>query len=551
MEGNTGPDWSFEHLTPFTRLGVPRELPVPQRPEPSQANRRESSSQPNNFAASGHRARTPEAAMRIRYPVSREATAQPRDRPTSAGATHHSLGGRHLPRPEHTVQDMASGQIQRFEGDGFDMRRPIGWRGQAEGQGSAEGQHLVEISDGEDDEPILLDEDRDGITAYRAHSVPDEHDAEEVVDLTEDDYPLQNGETRNDRPLQHEIRPRLQPPDAARPSNNGTPRLPRGMAGIINLDNGEEAWTVDDEPVILEPSSPDIQFVSARRLDPPRRNDSDGDEVQFVRAQPLSEYERLIREHAAQQAELDRVIAVLGRHRHQHSHFRHLREEIDRANAHIHRAQAAMHRPGPVPPPRLRRAGHIRMGVAGAGPGMFIAPNLNFGEVGFDLGLAQAEPPPPTYEAPAPAPEGFTRSPEESDALVCPNCDEELCKGDDEVKKQVWIAKQCGHVSSLSHSSCSSRVNMLGRSTVANAQQIDRSSAAQRAKKSKQPQNKPFQGMCCRGLWQEGFELEGHVPDLHFVVGRGVAGQLVSTSVALLRPIEGYIGSSGAFNFSS
>ena len=82
---------------------------------------------------------------------------------------------------------------------------------------------------------------------------------------------------------------------------------------------------------------------------------------------------------------------------------------------------------------------------------MFVAPNLNFGMVGFDLGYGgdRPEPPPPTYEAPPPAPEGFTRSPEEDDVLVCPNCDSELCKGDDDVKKQVWIAKQCVHVSSI------------------------------------------------------------------------------------------------------
>lgn len=52
----------------------------------------------------------------------------------------------------------------------------------------------------------------------------------------------------------------------------------------------------------------------------------------------------------------------------------------------------------------------------------------------------------PTYDPPAPAQEGFTRTPNEDDVLVCPNCDDELGLGDDEVKRQVWVVKACGHV---------------------------------------------------------------------------------------------------------
>ncbi|RDW63163.1 putative RING finger domain protein [Aspergillus mulundensis] len=50
-----------------------------------------------------------------------------------------------------------------------------------------------------------------------------------------------------------------------------------------------------------------------------------------------------------------------------------------------------------------------------------------------------------TYKPPSPAPEGFTRSAEEDDVAICPNCDEELGKGD-ELKQQIWISKPCGHV---------------------------------------------------------------------------------------------------------
>ncbi|KAL3459088.1 hypothetical protein BJX64DRAFT_265538 [Aspergillus heterothallicus] len=50
-----------------------------------------------------------------------------------------------------------------------------------------------------------------------------------------------------------------------------------------------------------------------------------------------------------------------------------------------------------------------------------------------------------SYKAPSPAPEGFTRSVQEEDVAICPNCDEELGTGDD-IKQQIWVAKQCGHV---------------------------------------------------------------------------------------------------------
>jgi hypothetical protein len=48
-----------------------------------------------------------------------------------------------------------------------------------------------------------------------------------------------------------------------------------------------------------------------------------------------------------------------------------------------------------------------------------------------------------------PPAEGFTRIAKEDEIVVCPNCDHELGTGDDPVKRQIWVAKPCGHVSSL------------------------------------------------------------------------------------------------------
>jgi hypothetical protein len=55
---------------------------------------------------------------------------------------------------------------------------------------------------------------------------------------------------------------------------------------------------------------------------------------------------------------------------------------------------------------------------------------------------------PPAYKPPSPPPEGFTRTVQEDEIVVCPNCDHELGTGDD-IKQQIWVAKPCGHVRAL------------------------------------------------------------------------------------------------------
>ncbi|KAL8683790.1 MAG: hypothetical protein Q9186_000276 [Xanthomendoza sp. 1 TL-2023] len=75
--------------------------------------------------------------------------------------------------------------------------------------------------------------------------------------------------------------------------------------------------------------------------------------------------------------------------------------------------------------------------------------DLDFVTQGFRMGdvtARQPQPAPPTYDAPSPARKGFTRSPKEEDMLVCPNCENELGTGKDDIKRQVWVVKACGHV---------------------------------------------------------------------------------------------------------
>ncbi|CZT23481.1 uncharacterized protein RCC_09195 [Ramularia collo-cygni] len=70
--------------------------------------------------------------------------------------------------------------------------------------------------------------------------------------------------------------------------------------------------------------------------------------------------------------------------------------------------------------------------------------NLEYTIAAFAVGEA-LRPPTPKYEEPPDAEPGFTRSPGEDEEVVCPNCGDELCMGDNDVKQQVWVVKACGH----------------------------------------------------------------------------------------------------------
>ncbi|MCJ1442980.1 MAG: hypothetical protein MMC23_003477 [Stictis urceolatum] len=88
-----------------------------------------------------------------------------------------------------------------------------------------------------------------------------------------------------------------------------------------------------------------------------------------------------------------------------------------------------------IPPPAFHT---LRPDVP---PQRFEPPNLDYVNPGFAM-----QPPTPSYQPPEPAREGFTRKPAEGDILVCPNCDDELCTGDTDIKRQIWVIKSCGHV---------------------------------------------------------------------------------------------------------
>ncbi|KAF1957825.1 hypothetical protein CC80DRAFT_34276 [Byssothecium circinans] len=249
-----------------------------------------------------------------------------------------------------------------------------------------------------------------------------------VIDLTDEDA----------------VPTQAQPRDQHRPPR--PPRFGRDiMQEVIDLDA--------EEPQRLAPRSPEIQFVSSRSIDRPnldRVEDQGQDEVEFVRENPLPWAQRRL-DGPNQLADFMQALQGLPRLRAEwergQERERHGRRAERQRQATIDRflqvaGNARNRGAAPRVPPRAR--GHIHVG--------FMAPQMNYGEVAFNLGYTHDDgdeapaPPAPTYEAPVQAPQGFTRSPQEEDALVCPNCEEELCVGDTEEKRQVWIVKACGHV---------------------------------------------------------------------------------------------------------
>lgn len=113
-------------------------------------------------------------------------------------------------------------------------------------------------------------------------------------------------------------------------------------------------------------------------------------------------------------------------------------------------AQQVQHLRGDVPA-RLGVASFRARNEAARRPTFAMPDMMAYDAPAFDLGLRGGnQPETPKYSPPPEVPEGFTRNPAEDEVVVCPNCGDELAMGDSEVKQQVWVIKQCGHVRFLS-----------------------------------------------------------------------------------------------------
>lgn len=109
-----------------------------------------------------------------------------------------------------------------------------------------------------------------------------------------------------------------------------------------------------------------------------------------------------------------------------------------------------------------------------ADPQIDLPRDLDFIRQGFPMGDGPpAQPYPPTYQAPPPPRPGYTRAPNEDIVAICANCDDELGVGEDDLKKQVWASRKCGHVSI--RTCVVQHVRLIAnRFIVANVQRTDR-----------------------------------------------------------------------------
>ena len=250
--------------------------------------------------------------------------------------------------------------IQRFRGDGLDMRRPV------------------------------------------MSTQPPQNGAQNVIDLTEEPPSPVFAPQNNVHPLNR----RTSPPPRAR-------RGPRYEREIIDAD----ASAVD-----LRESSPEVQFIRAR----PRSRSASGHSQRPT-------------------GNTTRVSAA----------FRSLPaappDQVHGRATALPSISRFMPDIGAIIAGRNHRPRDELVQIEDWQLSGFEAPDLNFGLQGFNLEQpsrpVDQQPRLPIYDAP-PAPRaGFTRELKEDDVLVCANCDDELGVGDDDVKRQVWIIKACGHVS--------------------------------------------------------------------------------------------------------
>lgn len=260
----------------------------------------------------------------------------------------------------------------------------------------------------------------------------------DVIDLTEDTNSPPHPQTIPPAPLHEEV-------------STAANRPPRFDRNIIHIDD-EEA-----EPVITRGASPEIEFLTSR-----------------PRSRSLSATRRLARRRPAITPGTIRRPQVAGR---VPAGERNHNQPPGWADA-----LQALHFPRTFRNDFAHGNEELVGWEGDLGHTFFRAPdiNLNFAQAGFNYEQpTRVQPRLPTYESPPAAQTGFTRSPGEDEILVCPHCDDELGVGPDDVKRQVWVIKACGHVRtrSLLHLLWT---NVYIRFTVANVRGIDRRSPARR-----------------------------------------------------------------------
>lgn len=235
---------------------------------------------------------------------------------------------------------------------------------------------------------------RDGFD-FRRPAATSPHEEGDVIDLTNEP----------------ETPPQRTQPRASENRTSSTSRLPRFgrniLADVVDLE--EEP---DDDPGEGPSSSPEVQFVRAT-----------------VRSQPQRRWDHL----SMFQANFPRPLRAR-----QESDTLRMRPSVSLLRERTSRLLQGFH-----------EVDHLFL--AADPPGLNGDPEevlLDYGQSSFSMGtsnLQETRPRRDTYQAPSPAPEGFTRTLAEDDVAVCPNCSWELGTGEGK-KQEIWVAKPCGHV---------------------------------------------------------------------------------------------------------
>ncbi|KAL9606803.1 MAG: hypothetical protein Q9179_000011 [Wetmoreana sp. 5 TL-2023] len=240
-----------------------------------------------------------------------------------------------------------------------------------------------------------------------------------VIDLTDDNTPLA---------VQPQFRPNPRVRSSIESQSNNTRRV---AADLIDVDEESTGASIDSSS-----RSPDLELIGVRSIRSQPTSDTEPRRTHGTRPErPPANLRPPGLSHHSHTEEHPFTVGGWNALR-QHAQGRESQQRVARQTArHFHHL---LHLDHPMPPALLHGGQEILL------PG-----DLDFVAQGFQMGdVRQTQPALPTYEAPSPPRSGFTRSPKEEDALVCPNCAEELGVGIDESKRQVWVIKACGHVRS-------------------------------------------------------------------------------------------------------
>lgn len=179
------------------------------------------------------------------------------------------------------------------------------------------------------------------------------------------------------------------------------------MSDVVDLEAEPEPSTIQGEP-----SSPEVQFMGATRRPQPAQPRPPSVEQAYGTLRSLFGPRLGFADVFAQFTDEER--------------FRQIMEQSSRSMIELWIGGA-----------RARRGEDVDLAI-----------DLDNGDP-FDLNYTETSRREPEYVPPPAAPEGFTRTPKAGDVAVCPNCDNELGAGEEPLGRQIWVSKQCGHVSIL------------------------------------------------------------------------------------------------------